>query len=290
MKIPILATGISGLVGTRVRDLLSERFDFEDLSLATGINISDKSQLEKAFEVSDAKVVLHMAAKTDVDSCEDDKLLGEDGPAWLVNVYGTQNVAEASRNTGKRVVYISTDFVFDGTKDSYSEEDEPNPISWYGYTKFQGEEELKKSDVSCAIVRISYPYRARNEVKSDFVHRIIDVMRQNHTCFGLTDHIFTPTFIDDIALALGLFLERSLSGIYHVVGSQPLKTIDAVTLIDKTYNLKSKIIPITRSVYFKNRAFRPFKLALKNDKIRKLGLKMSTFEEGLKKIKQQDNI
>lgn len=288
MKIPVLATGLSGLVGTRVAAVLAGRFKFRDLSLKTGIDISNKSQLENAFADSPAEVVLHMAAKTDVDGCEDDKLLAEEGAAWQVNVVGTENVTNAARNTGKRIIYISTDFVFDGTKELYTEEDEPNPISWYGYTKFMGERSVMKSDVDAAIVRISYPYRNRNKVRSDFVHRIIDVMRRQHSCMALTDHLFTPTFIDDIARALDIFLSKNLPGIYHVVGSSSLLAIDAAREISKIFRVRAEIIPVTRNIYFKNKAFRPFKLALSNDKIRKLGLKMSTFSEGLKMVRQQD--
>src|SRR3990167_622949 len=171
MKIPVLATGLSGLVGTRVRDILAGQFEFEDVSLATNIDITNKEQLEEVFNNSESNVVLHMAAKTDVDGCEDDKLYGEEGAAWQVNVTGTLNVAEAARNTGKRIIYISTDFVFDGTRASYSEEDIPNPLSWYGFTKFKAEEELLKSDSDVTIIRISYPYRNRNNIRSDFVHR-----------------------------------------------------------------------------------------------------------------------
>jgi len=288
MKKLVLATGLSGLVGTRIAEILADSFEFQDLSLATGIDISDKSRLEKAFENSSADVVLHMAAKTDVDGCEDDKLLGEEGAAWLVNVVGTANVIEAAKNTGKRIIYISTDFVFDGTRQIYTEDDEPNPVSWYGFTKFQGEEILKKADIDSTILRIAYPYRNKNNIRSDFVHRIIEVMGSSGRCLAVTDHIFTPTFIDDIAAALELFLVRNLPGIYHVVGSSSLSTYDAVKLIADIYSLKGVITPITREKYFKNRAFRPFKLALSNDKIRKLSLSMNTFLQGLKIIKKQD--
>ncbi|OGG02327.1 hypothetical protein A2W14_03895 [Candidatus Gottesmanbacteria bacterium RBG_16_37_8] len=289
MTTPVLATGLSGLVGTRIRDLLAGRFDFEDLSLTTNINITDSSQVQEAFENSKAQVVLHMAAKTDVDACEDDKQFGEEGGAWQVNVLGTENIAFAAGNTGKRIIYISTDFVFDGTKEFYSENDKPNPVSWYGYTKFLGEQKLLESDVDVTILRISYPYRNRNNVRNDFVHRLIDVMAKDKKVYGLTDHIFTPTFIDDIAKALADFLTRNLPGIYHLVGSSSLPTIEAVKLIRDTYHLKAEIIPIDRKTYFKDRAFRPFKLALKNDKIQKLGLKMLTFKQGLKEIKIQDS-
>ena len=104
---------------------------------------------------------------------------------------------------------------------------------------------------------------------------MIDTMKNDKKVYGLTDHIFTPTFIDDIANALPLFLTRNLPGIYHLVGSSHLSTIDAVKLVRDTYQLKAEIIPIDRKTYFKNRAFRPFKLALKNDKIQKILFKNS---------------
>src|SRR3989338_7040889 len=241
MNIPVLATGLSGLVGSRINEMLSDRFDFQDLSYATNIDITNPGQLEKAFADSPAKVVLHLAAKTDVDSCEDDKLLGEEGQAWKVNVLGTENIISAARETRKRIIYISTDFVFDGTKDFYEEKDEPNPVSWYGYTKYLGEEQLLKSDTEVTILRISYPYRNYNNVRPNFVHRLIEIMNQKHKVYGLTDHIFTPTFIDDIANALPLFLNKNLPGIYHLVGSQSIETIDAVKMIRDTYNLNAEI-------------------------------------------------
>lgn len=287
-RLPILATGLSGLVGTRVKELLSDSFDFTDLSLATGINITDQNQVEEAFAQSEAKTVLHMAAKTDVDACEDDKILGEEGGAWQVNVRGTENIAEAGSKSGKRIVYISTDFVFDGTKESYLESDQPNPLSWYGYTKFLGEERLLEKDQNVTIVRISYPYRKEYHEKKDFVHKMKEVMLQKHEIYGLTDHIFTPTFVDDIAGALQLLLARDLPGIYHVVGDTSLTTLKAAGMIADCFKIKAEIIPLTRAVYFKDRAFRPFKLALNNDKIQKLGISLKGFREGLEEVKKQD--
>lgn len=289
MKFPVLVTGFSGLVGSRVRELLGSEFDFTDLSLATGVDICDSDQVDKVFEDNNAKVVLHMAAKTDVDGCEDDKILGEEGAAWKVNVVGTENVADSARKNNKRIIYISTDFVFDGTKKFYTEEDKPNPVNWYGITKHEGEEIVLSTDPDSTIIRISYPYRAKYVPKHDFVRRIIQLMKQEGKVFALKDHIFTPTFIDDIALALAVFLKKELPGIYHVVANESLTTIEAVRKIADIFAIEAKIVPISRSEYFKDRAFRPFKLALKNDKIKRLGIKMQTFDEGLRSVKKQLN-
>lgn len=287
MKIPILSTGMSGLVGTRVRELLQDRYEFTDLSLTTDVDITDFDSVLKHIDGSPARVIVHMAAKTDVDACEDDKILGVEGGAWGINVEGTRNIVEVAEKTGKRVIYISTDFVFDGACDYYDEDDEPNPVNWYGYTKYEGERLVLKDGVNSTVLRIAYPYRARFSEKVDFVRKMIGMMDKHQKVVGLTDHIFTPTFIDDIAEALDLFLEKKLSGIYHVVGSQSLTTYKAVKLIAHTFGFKEKIEKSTRDVYFHDRAFRPFKLALKNDKIQKLGIHMRRFDEGLDEIKRQ---
>lgn len=288
MKIPILTTGFSGLVGTRIAELLGDDFEFTDLSLTTGVDITNCDDVEKMVEDSSAKIILHLAAKTDVDGCEDDKVLGEEGAAWLVNVVGTQNIVAAAKKYGKRVVYISTDFVFDGTKEYYNENDTPNPVNWYGYTKYEGERRVMEGTLSHTIVRIAYPYRSFYKEKADFVRRIIAKLKAKEEIWAVTDHIFTPTFIDDIALAFKILLNRELNGIYHVVGSQSLTVNEATKLIAEKFSLKAKIKPVTREVYFRGRAFRPFRLILKNGKIGKLGIKMRSFVEGLEElIKQQ---
>ena len=140
----ILGTGLDGLVGSRIIELLSGKHEFENLSLSTGADITDRNAILQKIKNSDAQIMLHLAAKTDVDGCELDKPLGEKGDAWKINVFGTQNVVDGCSESNKKIIYISTDFVFDGTKEAYSEEDAPNPVNWYGQTKFLGEMEVKK--------------------------------------------------------------------------------------------------------------------------------------------------
>lgn len=287
MKIPILGTGLSGLVGSRVVELLSDRYEFEDMSLDTGINITHFDDVEKKVKETDAKVILHMAAKTDVDSCEDDKILLEDGAAWMVNVVGTQNIIEAARRHNKHVIYISTDFVFDGTKKAYTEEDTPNPMNWYATTKWEAENALIESGVNYTIARLAYPYRAYFAQKPDFVRKVIDTIKKKHMIYALSDHVFTPTFIDDIAGAFDLLIQNKTTGIYHVVGSQFMTPFEAAGKIQKEFGLKGKIEKVKREEYFKGRAYRPFHLALKNDKMAKLGFKMHSFDEGLRLMKNQ---
>lgn len=284
--IPIIATGLSGLVGTRIKALLAHAFDFHDLSLATGVDIANPEEVTKAIRGIESSVILHMAAKTNVDACEEDKIFGEEGEAWQVNVFGTQHIVDAAKHTGKRIIYISTDFVFDGTKKRYTEEDEPNPVNWYGRTKHEGECIIVQSGIPYTIIRIAYPYARYTGGRKDFVRRIVEIMEEKKPIVGVIDHIFTPTCIDDIATGLSFFLTKHQEGIFHIVGSQSLTVFDAVKMIGEVFHYTPTVRAVKRNEYFRGRAFRPFQLALGNDKIRKLGLNPKTFSEGLAIVKQ----
>lgn len=283
----ILGTGLTGLVGSRIVELLGNKYDFENLSRSSGFNITDKNQVLEKIKNSNAQIVLHLAAKTDVDGCEKDKILGQEGGAWKINVEGTRNVAEVCQATNKKLIYISTDFVFDGTNPpagGYSEEDIPNPINWYAKTKYEGEKIVQNLKTPWMIIRIAYPYRSQFE-RLDFARAILNRLKEGFPIAAVTDHIFTPTYIDDIASVFDILIEKNSQGIFHVVGSQHLTPFDASLLIAKEFGLdSSKITKTTRAEFFNNRAPRPFQLALKNDKIEKLGIKMKTFEEGLREI------
>lgn len=111
MKQAILGTGLSGLVGSRVTELLSGKYDFEDLSFETGVDITDKDKVFEKVKQSQAEWIIHMAAKTDVDGCEKDKPLKTNGAAWNINVIGTKNIVDAAKEFNKRILYVSTDFL-----------------------------------------------------------------------------------------------------------------------------------------------------------------------------------
>jgi len=299
----ILGTGLDGLVGSRIVELLKDQYEFE----SSVVDITDRNSIITRIRNSDASIVLHLAAKTSVDGCEEDreidtKILRYENnerregqwlikkTAWGVNVFGTQNIAEACQESKKRLIYISTDFVFDGFRPpvgGYEEEDIPSPINWYGKTKHEGEKIVKNASIPWAIARIAYPYRA-SFARNDFARAILKRLQDQKPVAAVTDHIFTPTFIDDIAFALGALIKSNSRGIFHAVGSESLTPYDAAILIAKHFNLDQKlIVKTTRAEFFKNRAPRPFHLALKNDKIRGLGVRMRGFEEGLRELKSQ---
>ncbi|MBI2195783.1 MAG: SDR family oxidoreductase [Candidatus Levybacteria bacterium] len=286
----ILGTGMRGLVGSRVQELLGVKYEFGNIDRTSGVDITNAGQVFASIGNSNAEIVIHLAAKTDVDGCEKDKPLGKEGEAWKINVDGTQNVANACLKSNKKLIYISTDFVFDGNIPEgafYKEEDSPNPINWYAKTKHEGERVVQNSQNPWLIVRLAYPYRAKFK-KNDFFRAILGRLQDGQTIDAVVDHVFCPTFIDDVVLAIDKLIGSDSQGIFHVVGSEALTPYDAANIIAEEFDLDASLIRgTTREKFFADKAERPMRLALRNDKIRELGINMRGFREGLIAIKNQ---
>jgi dTDP-4-dehydrorhamnose reductase len=292
----ILGTGLSGLVGSRVTRLLSPEFTFENLSLETGVDITDKNSLDAYFVKSAAPWVFHMAAYTDVQGAEKERTLAEKSTAWKVNVIATEHIADICKQLGKKILYIDTDYAFDGKKKSYTEEDMPNPLGWYAITKSEGAKRVLALGNMGLVIRISNPYRAcpvglpAQAGKKDFVHKMLESMQTGQTVKAPSDQIFTPTFIDDIAAALRVLVRLGASGIYHVVGS-PISPYKAAGVIAKIFGYDKALVQKTSfAAMFAGRAPVPQYAALKNDKIKSLGVGMHAFDDGMREIKKQESL
>jgi len=170
----------------------------------------------------------------------------------------------------------------------YDETDQPHPINWYGLTKYEGEKIVQNLKNGWLIIRIAYPYRTKFTQKLDFVRSILAKFKKKEPVLALTDQIFTPTFIDDIALTIKFLIKQKITGLYHLVGSQFLTPYQAINFIVDQFNLDyNRITGVKMDEYYQGRAPRPKNLALRNDKIKKLGIKMRSFEEGIKEVKRQ---
>lgn len=287
-KLNILGTGLTGLVGSRVKELTTDAFDWTNLSRSDGVDITDEKSVIRAIEKNNSGAVVHFAAFTDLDEAE--KQTGDkNGLCYRVNVVGTKNIARVCAGTGKHLIYISTDAVFDGQKKTpYIETDKPNPVNWYGRTKWLGEKEVVSSGSSYTIVRIAYPFRARFEPKLDFVRKLVKKLANGEEVSMFSDTLFTPTFIDDIAAALKIIIARRPAGILNVVGSSILSPFQAALTIADVFGFDAKLIkPITLSDYLKISS-RPYPrwAGLSNRKIKsKLGISMRNFSQALEDLK-----
>jgi dTDP-4-dehydrorhamnose reductase len=283
----ILGTGLSGLVGSRIVKILTHDFSFEDMSLATGIDITDFKSVKKKLEKSSAAWIFHFAALTDVDAGEKENG-NKTGNYWKVNVEATDYIVKCASEQGKRILYLSTDYVFDGQKDSYHENDIPNPKGWYATTKYEGEKKVAQFRNNL-IIRIANPYRSNPIGKTDFVHKIVERLWNKQQIYAPKDQIFVPTFIDDIAKALRILVIHNAKGIFHVVGDSPISPYNAALEIAHTYALSpNNIHPTSFNDYFVSRAPRPMKAVLIHDKITKFGISMNSFHSGLKEVRKQE--
>lgn len=284
----VFGTGLSGLVGSRIVELNPD-YQFTDLSLDTGKNILDPQTLEADFKNNPADTVVHLAAFTDTASAWDQKG-DKSGSCYQINVVGTQNIVDLCRKYNKYLIYISTDFVFDGTKNTpYNETDTPNPLDWYGQTKCEAEKIT--ATIPGSIVRIAYPYRANFSQKVDLIRKIKNNLENNQVCTLFNDQITTPTLIDDIATGLSLIIRNKPTGIYHLVGSSSQSPYDMAIQIANTFNLDKNLIkPSSLKDYLKQANVRPYALngAISNQKfISEFGFTPYTLSQGLQIIKNQ---
>ncbi len=242
MNIPLIGTGLSGLVGSKFVDLYKDTYTFEDLSRETDIDITNKKVVIQKCKTSQAKHLIHFAAYTNVSKAHEE-YGNKQGVVYKVNVTGTENIIEACQQTGKHLIHISTAYVFDGDKKGlYTEEDTTHPIEWYGQTKTWAEEKVMKSDIPWTILRIDQPYRLDSfGMKRDILHRIINDLKNNTLPPMFTDHTFTPTNIEIFSKYLHSIIQNNITGLFHATTDPATTDYEFALAIKKKYNLPGEV-------------------------------------------------
>lgn len=273
----IALTGADGLVGSRIIELLNSDFEFISIPQAK-MDITNVGRVQNILNDMQFDIFLHLAAYTNVSGAETNKEL-----CFKINVEGTKNVFDEVINKGKKFIYISTDFVFDGTNPPFDEDSLPNPIGVYASSKYDGEKNIKDKAM---IVRIAYPYRARFEPKKDFFRTFKSYLEKRESLIMIANSLMTPTFIDDIAFGLKYLFNHYSPEVFHLVGSQSISPFEAASKIAQVFNLDNSLIEkTTYEEYIKNKPGLP-KLADIRSKKNNFW-KMKSFEEGLWEIKSQ---
>ena len=289
----LLVTGGSGLLGSKIAEIAVQKsyevysgYNKHEAPYGTPIplDISKKAEVKDRFRKIVPEVVIHAAALTNVDKCEQDK-----GLAWIVNVKGTKNIIEQSQRYNAFLIYISTDYVFSGTKGMYRETDEPKPINYYGITKLKGEEVVKESPLKWCIVRPSVIYGSKPAVgKINFALWLINKLRKEEKVKIITDQWVSPTLNTNLAEMILEITGRWLTGIYHLAGATPLNRYEFAQLIAVTFNLDKNLIKSAKSNEMNWIAKRPKNSTLNVEKASKtLKNKPLKIEEALKRLKEE---
>jgi dTDP-4-dehydrorhamnose reductase len=247
------------------------------------LDITSPNRVFTTFSEFKPDVVVHAASETNVDKCETKK-----EQAWKINVEGTRNIAEACQKVGAKLVYISTDYVFDGEKGLYDEEDKPNPVNYYGLTKLEGEKQVINYCENYAILRTSVLY-GWHPWKQNFATWIINKLKQRQEITVVEDHYNTPTLADNLAEMALEVAEKDLRGVYHASGNERISRYEFAKQIAETFNLNSSLIkPVKMSQVAAWIAKRPRDSSLDSGKIqKKLKMKPLNITEGLNKMKEE---
>jgi dTDP-4-dehydrorhamnose reductase len=299
MKKKMLVIGGTSLLGYK---LLSNTNDFELYASynknlinlknveTLKIDITNKKNCEKILNLK-PDIIINTAAITNVDYCEK-----FEKNAFDVNVTGTKNIAKIAEKLGSKLIHISTDAVFSGSKKFYVEEDKPNPISIYGKTKLESEKIVSKVTDS-VILRpsvlfgwIPFEYiKTKDESRKtmNFGLWIIDQLYKNNKMSIVNDQINTPTLADNLAENIIEVIKKDLTGIYHLSGLSCISRLDFSKKIAKTFGYSDNLISSISSEKLKQIAPRTLESCLKCDKIVENGVNLLKIDQSIEKMYNQ---
>jgi dTDP-4-dehydrorhamnose reductase len=285
MKIFII--GGSGVVGSELINQFIKNNDdvyftyfqnkIEQNNNGIRLDITNKKDTIDIIKKINPDIVIHTAALTNVDLCETNNKL-----ACMINVDGTKNVVEGCKITGSKIVYISTSFVFDGKKSEYYEDDQISPATYYGITKYSAEQYVIKSELPYLILRTDQPYCwTKNWQHINSVIRVIKTLKVGNELKEIIDWYNTPTYVPDFGRAVLELIDRKLTGIYHVVGSDYVNRLEWSLLVADIFQLNKNLIKPIKSKEL-SLAVKRVNVNLKNKKLfEHTGIQMSNIKEGL---------
>lgn len=276
-----LVTGYKGQLGYDIIKELHNRGEYDILALDIDrLDITDREATLKMIKEYHPDVIFHCAAWTAVDKAED-----MEDVVYKVNVEGTRNITDASIEVGAKLFYISTDYIFDGTKDGlYTEEDKPNPKSIYGKTKYEGEEEVRRNP-NHFITRISWVFGING---NNFIKTMLKLSKNHDELNVVDDQIGSPTYTVDLSRTLVEMSYTDKYGIYHINNDGFCSWAEFAKYIMELNNKKTKINFVSTEKYLEitgtKQAYRPRNSKLSKDKLCENGfLMLPTWKDATKR-------
>lgn len=291
----ILVTGANGLLGQELLDQLLQK-NYEIVAVSKGqsrlqpslsqkvsyheLDITDGIACQQLITELRPDVIIHAAAMTQVDECELNKI-----DCYNVNVTATRFLIEAAKEVRSRFVYVSTDFIFDGSAGPYREDDDPKPVNYYGSTKLSAETEVIESGLDWSIVRTVLVIGNAFGTRSNIISWVRDKLKNGEKIRVVDDQFRTPTFTEDLARGITLVIEKNARGIYHISGQDLLTPYQIALKTAAHFNLDHSLIEKADVSSFSQPAVRPPRTGFYIDKAKKdLGYEPLSFDEGLKKF------
>ncbi len=293
----ILVTGSNGLLGQNLvnqllkndtyilygvsrgnnRNKKGEKYTYSD------IDLTNKTELNDFINKVQPDFIIHTAAMTNVDTCELNKEACD-----RINVDAVKYLVETCELNDIHLIHLSTDFIFDGEKGYYKENDPPNPINYYGLSKLRSEKIISDSNIKYTILRTILVFGITNELKNNIILWVKNSIENKQKINVVTDQLRMPTFVDDLVFACLYAIDNGVEGVFNVSSNTLLSIYDMAIEIANTFHLdKSYINPIPTSL-LKQPAKRPFKTGFDlNKSFSQLSLPSHSFSENLQVFKNQ---
>lgn len=288
----IIVTGSNGLLGQKVTELSIQDPEIELIATSIGPNrhnlkdgytyeeldVLDLDRLNELVEIYQPDSIIHTAAMTNVDACE-----AERAKCYALNVQSVKNLVDVCERKGIQLVHLSTDFIFDGENGPYTEEAEPNPLSYYGETKLESELILKNSSCRWAILRTIIVYGVVNDMsRSNIVLWAKGALEKGEPIHVVNDQWRMPTLAEDLAECCLLAVKKHASGVFNVSGKDLMSILEIVERVADHYGLNKSLIKAISAESLNQAAKRPKKTGFILDKaIVELGYSPHSFEEGM---------
>lgn len=262
----ILVTGYGGQIGSEVVERADEH-GYGVIAIShKELDIANEASVTELIHIHEPTHIIHCAAWTDVDGCERNQIKAE-----RINADGTRYIVRAAADVGAHVTYISTDYVFNGKKDSpYEEYDSPSPISTYGLTKLQGETCMRPTDAVIRVSSVCGKFGKKNILKT-----ILRVAKESSELSFVDDQFSSPTFADDASWRILELATNNSTGIWHVTNQGATSWYDFAKNVINFAGIDVPIKPI-KSVTVQNQrpARRPLNSVLQNKRMEDEGMKL----------------
>ncbi len=295
--IKVVITGSNGLLGQSLLNvLLKEKNNYDVYGFSKGVNrsgrndfqyfsidITNQNQLTKELLKIKPDYIVNTAAMTQVDACENDTVKCD-----TLNVNVVQWLAAICQELSAHLVHISTDFIFDGKKGWYKETDVPNPLSYYGFSKLKSEQILEKSNTNYTILRTSLVYgKVFDMSRSNIVLWVKESLENKREITIVDDQFRAPTYVEDLALACKISMNKNATGIFNIASSKLLSIYEIAMEIAEVFDLDNSYIKPIASSILNQTANRPAKTGFDLSKTNSI-LKFypKTFQEDLQRFKQ----
>ena len=306
----ILITGTNGLLGQKLVYLLLERNltsakQYQIIATSRGENrlvikkgyqyfeldITNEAEVQRVFAQTKPHVIINTAAMTNVDHCEKERkacdVINVDAVAYQLRAL--EKMKHTEKNYRPHFIHLSTDFVFDGEAGPYTETDKPNPISYYGLSKYKADLLVEESTINWAIVRTILVYGVvDNMSRSNLVLWAKSALQKGEEIKVINDQFRAPTLAEDLAEGCMLIADKKASGVFNISGRDTYSILDLVYQIADFWQLDKRLIQVVSSATLSQPAKRPPRTGFVLDKaINQLGYKPKSFREGLNIIDKQ---